>query len=74
LLDGKLLNADALAHKYETLFAGVPPEDVIVHCGSGVTACHTLLALEVAGLQGAALFVGSWSQWCRSDRAIGTVT
>ncbi|MBI3228922.1 MAG: sulfurtransferase [Burkholderiales bacterium] len=39
-------------------------EDAIMQCGSGVTACHNLLALEVANLPGAALFPGSWSQWC----------
>lgn len=43
----------------------VPPERVIVHCGSGVTACHTLLQLHRLGLDGAALYVGSWSEWCR---------
>jgi thiosulfate/3-mercaptopyruvate sulfurtransferase len=45
------------------------PTRTIVSCGSGVTACHTLLALEHAGLPGAALYVGSWSEWCRSNRA-----
>ena len=44
----------------------------IVHCGSGVTACHTLLALESAGLPRPALWVGSWSEWCRSDRPVAT--
>jgi thiosulfate/3-mercaptopyruvate sulfurtransferase len=48
---------------------GVPPSQLIIHCGSGVTACHTLLALERAGLPGAKLYVGSWSEWCRNDRA-----
>lgn len=43
----------------------------MVHCGSGVTACHTLLALDAAGLGGAALYVGSFSEWCRSGRPIG---
>ena len=38
--------------------------DVISYCGSGVTACHNLLAMEVAGLPGAALYPGSWSEWC----------
>ena len=36
-----------------------------MHCGSGVTACHTLLAMERAGMRGAKLYVGSWSEWCR---------
>ena len=48
-----------------------PPRKLIVQCGSGVTACHTLLALESAGLSGASLYVGSYSEWCRSGREIG---
>jgi thiosulfate/3-mercaptopyruvate sulfurtransferase len=63
--DGRFLDAAALRAKYEALLAGRPVGQVIVHCGSGVTACHTLLALERAGLRGALLYVGSWSEWCR---------
>lgn len=65
--DGRFKSAAELrAHFEEKL--GVPIENVIVSCGSGVTACHTLLALDHAGMPGAALYVGSWSEWCRSDR------
>ena len=39
------------------------PDHVVMYCGSGVTACHNLLALEHAGLGGARLFPGSWSEW-----------
>lgn len=56
---------------YEKTLGQVKPEDVIVHCGSGVTACHTLLALEHAGIKGAKLYVGSWSEWSRRDLPIG---
>jgi thiosulfate/3-mercaptopyruvate sulfurtransferase len=56
---------------YDELLGDVPPERVIVHCGSGVTACHTLLALELAGLRGASLYVGSWGEWCRNGMPIG---
>jgi thiosulfate/3-mercaptopyruvate sulfurtransferase len=62
---GKFKSAGALRALYEPVFAGKSPQDVIVHCGSGVTACHTLLAMERAGLSGASLYVGSWSEWCR---------
>jgi len=62
-------DADLRSHFLEAL-AGTPPERVIVHCGSGVTACHTLLALELAGLGGASLYVGSYSEWCRNGKPL----
>ncbi|MDH4249504.1 MAG: sulfurtransferase [Deltaproteobacteria bacterium] len=46
------------------LFAGTPPAEVVHYCGSGVSACHNLLAQEVAGMPPGRLYVGSWSQWC----------
>jgi len=39
-------------------------------CGSGVTACHTILAMDYAGLEIPKLYVGSWSEWCRNDKEI----
>jgi thiosulfate/3-mercaptopyruvate sulfurtransferase len=60
-------SAENLRAQYETFLDGTSPQNLIVHCGSGVTACHTLLALEAAGLNGAALYVGSWGEWCRND-------
>jgi thiosulfate/3-mercaptopyruvate sulfurtransferase len=66
-LDGGHFKApDALRHQYDNLLGDVTANRVIVHCGSGVTACHTLLALEAAGISGASLYVGSWSEWCRN--------
>jgi thiosulfate/3-mercaptopyruvate sulfurtransferase len=45
------------------------PADLVQQCGSGATACHNLLALEVAGLPGSALYPGSWSEWCAQPGA-----
>lgn len=64
--DGRFKSAGELRAQYEALLDGTPPEQLIVHCGSGVTACHTLLALDAAGLPGASLYVGSWGEWCRN--------
>ncbi|HEX9009696.1 MAG TPA: sulfurtransferase [Holophagaceae bacterium] len=66
--DGRFRDREALRRFYLDLLDGTPVDRLTVHCGSGVTACHTLLALEHAGLSGAALYVGSWSEWCRSGR------
>lgn len=63
--DGTFKSADELRAMFSAVLDEVPPARTIVHCGSGVTACHTLLALERAGLPGAKLYVGSWSEWCR---------
>jgi thiosulfate/3-mercaptopyruvate sulfurtransferase len=60
---GNFLKAEALRAQYESLLRGAPPGEVIHMCGSGVTACHNLLALEIAGLPGGKLYVGSWSEW-----------
>jgi thiosulfate/3-mercaptopyruvate sulfurtransferase len=68
LIDGRYKSSETLRRMYDELLDGVQPERVIVHCGSGVTACHTLLALELAGIDGAQLYVGGWSEWCRSGK------
>lgn len=64
---GRFKSPNALRAQYEQLLGDTPVERLVVHCGSGVTACHTLLALEHAGLDGAALYVGSWGEWCRNE-------
>ena len=63
--DGRVRPAAELRALYEQLLAGVPAAASACMCGSGVTACHTLLALEIAGLPGSLLYAGSWSEWIR---------
>jgi thiosulfate/3-mercaptopyruvate sulfurtransferase len=61
---GVFLPPAALRARFEQTLAGIPPEQTIVYCGSGVSACHDLLAMEIAGVRGARLYAGSWSEWC----------
>lgn len=64
---------DELRQQWRSLLGARPPRDVVMYCGSGVTACHNLLAMEHAGLEGARLFPGSWSEWSAdSSRPIAT--
>jgi thiosulfate/3-mercaptopyruvate sulfurtransferase len=70
--EGKLLEPSALTSLWAPYLCGRDPQQVILHCGSGVTACHALLAMEIAGLPGARLYVGSWSEWSRRDKPIAT--
>jgi thiosulfate/3-mercaptopyruvate sulfurtransferase len=56
--------AEALRQEFDGLLAGRPASRLIHTCGSGVTACQNLLAMEVAGLPGSRLYAGSWSEWC----------
>ncbi|HSY06349.1 MAG TPA: sulfurtransferase [Steroidobacteraceae bacterium] len=62
---GRFLAPAQLRHAWELTLRGGTPRQVIAMCGSGVTACHNLLALEVAGLPGGRLYAGSWSEWIR---------
>jgi thiosulfate/3-mercaptopyruvate sulfurtransferase len=63
--DGRFLPAPLLRQMWEKRLAGRSPTQVAAMCGSGVTACHNLLSLEVAGFRGAKLYAGSWSEWIR---------
>jgi thiosulfate/3-mercaptopyruvate sulfurtransferase len=63
--DGRFLPAAQLRRLWLERLAGTDPAQAIVMCGSGVTACHNLLALARAGLPGAKLYAGSWSEWIR---------
>lgn len=68
--DGTFRPANELADLYKRAIGNRDAENVVVHCGSGVTACHTLLAMEVAGLPTPRLYVGSWSEWSRNPKPI----
>ncbi|KZE34822.1 sulfurtransferase [Crenobacter luteus] len=62
--DGRFKTPDRLAADWRALLGQRAPGDVVHQCGSGVTACHNLLAMEHAGLAGSRLYPGSWSEWC----------
>ncbi len=69
--DGRFKDAATLKQELASIIG--TPASAVMQCGSGVTACHNLLALEIAGLSGAALYPGSWSEWCAdSTRPIAT--
>ncbi len=61
--DGRFKPAELLRQEFQTLLAPHAPGEVVHQCGSGVTACHNLLAMEHAGLSGSRLYPGSWSEW-----------
>jgi len=63
LAEGRFKPAARLREEFEALLGGHAPEDMVAMCGSGITACHHLLAMAHAGLPGAKLFTGSWSGW-----------
>ncbi|MEP6886483.1 MAG: sulfurtransferase [Gammaproteobacteria bacterium] len=67
-VDNRFLPAAELKRRWLERLAGTAPENLIAMCGSGVTACHNLLSLEIAGLAGAKLYAGSWSEWIRDAR------
>jgi thiosulfate/3-mercaptopyruvate sulfurtransferase len=64
--DGNFLKPEVLKEKYTKLLKD-KPQHLIIHCGSGVTACHTILALNYAGFPIPDLYVGSWSEWSRRE-------
>lgn len=71
--EGNFLSPKTLHKKYEKELKKFAPEKTIVHCGSGVTACHTLLALTHAGFEIPKLYVGSWSEWSSNDRPVAKI-
>jgi thiosulfate/3-mercaptopyruvate sulfurtransferase len=67
--NGDFKPAEQLRQEWLALMGQRRSSDLVQQCGSGVTACHNLLALAAAGLDGAALYAGSWSEWCSRDNA-----
>ena len=66
--NGKFLPSAALRAAFADLSKTKSPDKVVHTCGSGVTACHNLLAMEIAGLSGSRLYPGSWSEWIRDPK------
>lgn len=67
LVDGRFAAAGVLRERFEAVFGDSPAQSRVAYCGSGVTACHNLLALEIAGFEPAMLYPGSWSDWISDE-------
>lgn len=66
--DGRFLRPEHLHQRFAGLLRGRPAEDLVAYCGSGVTACHNLFALSLAGYPLGRLYAGSWSEWITDTR------
>ena len=65
---GLFKSPEQLRDEFQALLGDGTPQNIVSQCGSGVTACHNLLAMEIAGLQGGRLYPGSWSEWIADPR------
>ena len=65
---GTFKPAEQLKKDFESVLQGKAPSEVVHYCGSGVSACHNLLAMEIAGLKGGKLYAGSWSEWSADQK------
>ena len=73
--DGRFKSAEQLRAELTAMAGTLTPQQLIHQCGSGVTACHNLMAMEIAGLPGGRLYPGSWSEWCADPaRPVATGT
>jgi thiosulfate/3-mercaptopyruvate sulfurtransferase len=71
--DGRFRSAEELQREFRSLIGEMPVQNVVHQCGSGVSACHNLLAMELAGMSGSRLYPGSWSEWvCDPKRPVAT--
>ena len=70
--DGFYFPPSQLRDRYREMLGDRNPDKVIIHCGSGITACHTVLAMAYAGIQIPKLYVGSWSEWSRNELPVAT--
>lgn len=61
--EGRFRSAEQLRSHFSAIIDDVPPEQVVFYCGSGITAAQNVLAMEIAGLSGSRMYVGSWSEW-----------
>ncbi len=66
--DGTYKAPEVLAKEFAALLGNRSPKQIVHQCGSGVSACHNILAMEIAGLAGSRLYPGSWSEWCRDPK------
>jgi thiosulfate/3-mercaptopyruvate sulfurtransferase len=66
--DGVFRDQESLRKEFQSVLGNRSPSEVINYCGSGVAACHNLLAMELAGLKGGKLYAGSWSEWSSDPR------
>lgn len=70
--DGTFKSIEELQNQYNKLFGDLESSQSVFHCGSGVTACHSILALDYAGFKIPSLYVGSWSEWSRNNKPMDT--
>lgn len=71
--NGLFLTPLELRQKFKLQFGSIHLKNIIIHCGSGVTACHSLLALDYAEMEIPQLYVGSWSEWSRNNKIVETI-
>jgi thiosulfate/3-mercaptopyruvate sulfurtransferase len=61
--DGTFKDSDVLRHEFQSVIGNISSEKIVHQCGSGITACHNMFAMELAGLMGSSIYAGSWSEW-----------